>query len=421
MSEHAAALAARVQGDRLWADLETLAGFLDEGGSLYTRRAFGVAYEEARGWLRSQMEAANLVTRRDSAGTLVGSRVGRRELPALVTGSHIDTVEGGGRFDGALGVLAALELARVLDEARHTLAHPLEVVDFTAEEPNRYGSSCVGSRAWVGTLDSRLLGLTDDTGEALATAIARAGADAEQIDEARRGPGSIAAYVELHIEQGPVLEREGVDVGVVSGIVGIRRVKATAVGRAAHAGTTPIGARSDALATAAQIVLVVEAEARAAEGELIGTVGRLVAEPNAPNIVPGHVELSLELRSLDESRLDASLARIEEASQAAGAERGVAVSFELLSHLAPAPSDSRVVAALEDGARAAGVPARMMPSWGGHDASQIATIAPVGMLFAPSRNGLSHHADEWTSPEHCELACRSLLAGLVLLDERLAG
>ena len=366
------------------------------------------------------MESAGLETRRDASGTLVGSRAGAHERPALVTGSHIDTVDGGGRFDGALGVLAAVELARVLAEAGHVLGHPLEIVDFTAEEPNPYGSSCVGSRAWAGTLDARLLELTDDAGETLATAIARAGADAERIADARRESGSIAAYVELHIEQGALLEQAALDVGVVSGIVGIRRLKVTATGQAAHAGTTPIDSRRDALATAAEIVLAVEAEARATERELIGTVGRLVAEPNAPNIVPSYVELSFELRSLDDSQLDDGLTRIQEAGQAAAGERGVAVTFEPLSQLAPAPSDPRIISALEDGARAAGAQARTMPSWGGHDASQIATIAPVGMLFAPSRDGLSHHAEEWTSPEQCERACRSLLAGLVTLDDRLA-
>ena len=242
------------------------------------------------------MESAGLETRRDASGTLVGSRAGAHERPALVTGSHIDTVDGGGRFDGALGVLAAVELARVLAEAGHVLGHPLEIVDFTAEEPNPYGSSCVGSRAWAGTLDARLLELTDDAGETLATAIARAGADAERIADARRESGSIAAYVELHIEQGALLEQAALDVGVVSGIVGIRRLKVTATAQAAHAGTTPIDSRRDALATAAEIVLAVEAEARATERELIGTVGRLVAEPNAPNIVPSYVELSFELR-----------------------------------------------------------------------------------------------------------------------------
>ena len=420
MFDHARELCGHVRGERLWADIETLASFRDEGAPPYTRRAFGPAYEEARTWLRAQMNAAGLVTRRDSAGTLIGSREGARALPALVTGSHIDTVDAGGRFDGALGVLAALELARALAAAGYQLAHPLEVVDFTAEEPNAYGSSLIGSRAWAGTLEERLLALTDDTGEPLSAALARAGGDVARLGEARRAEGSIAAYVELHIEQGPVLERANLDVGVVSGIVGIRRMRAVATGQASHAGTTPIDSRHDALGSAAEIVLAVEQEARRADGELIATVGRALVEPNAPNVVPGRVELSFELRSLEEGLLDEALGRIELTAMEAGVERGVEVAFMPLSRIEPVPADARVIAALEEGAEAASAQVRQMPSWGGHDASQVGSIAPIGMLFAPSRDGVSHNADEWTSPEQCELACRSLLAGLVLLDERLA-
>ena len=317
-------------------------------------------------------------------------------------------------------MLAGVEFVRALADAGHELAHPLEIVDFTAEEPNAYGSSCVGSRAWAGRLDRRLLEQTDDAGEALSAAIVRSGADVARLGEARRDDGSIAAYAELHIEQGPELERDELDVGAVSGIVGIRRLRAVATGRSSHAGTTPIDARRDALATAAEIVLAVEREARDAQGALIATVGRLLAEPNAPNVVAGHVELSFEVRSLDEARLDESLARIASAATEAGVDRGVDVAVTALSQLAAVRADPRIVAALEDGASAAGARVRRMPSWGGHDASQIATIAPIGMLFAPSRDGISHNAEEWTSPEQCERACRSLLAGLVLLDERLA-
>ncbi len=421
MSPPIAELVASFDGARLWSDLEALATFRDEGASPHTRRAFGDSYETARAWLREQMDEAGLTTRRDAAGSLIGHQPGAHDLPPLVVGSHIDTVDGGGRFDGALGVLAAVELVRSLARADYVLAHPIEVVDFTAEEPNRYGSSCIGSRAWSGTLDARLLALTDADGETLAEAMRRAGGEIEQLGTARRSAESIAAYIELHIEQGPVLEREQLDVGVVSGIVGIRRVHARLTGRAAHAGTTPVGTRRDALAVASEVVLAVEQEARAAAGELIGTVGRLAVEPNAPNVVPGLVELSLEVRSLDEQRLDASLERIEATAQKAGADRQVAVAFSLLSELPAVAADPRLVAALEEGAAVAGAGTMRQPSWGGHDASQIARVAPVGMLFAPSRDGLSHHPDEWTSPEQCAIAGRTLLAGLALLDEQLAG
>lgn len=415
----AAELASGVQIERLWADLVALADFQDEGAAPYTRRAFRPAYEEGRQWLDATMAAAGLRTSRDAAGSLVGTRGGGQDLAPLVLGSHTDTVEAGGRFDGALGVLAAVEIARVLAESDHGLAHPLEVVDFTAEEPNAYGSSCIGSRAWAGVLDGALLDQTDADGEPLARALPRAGADLDALDSARREPGSLAAYVELHIEQGPLLERGGKDVGVVNGIVGIRRYAASLTGRASHAGTTPIDQRSDALATAAALVLAVEREAREADGALIGTVGRMLVEPNAPNVVPGRVELAFELRSLDDERIELALERIAADATSAGAERGVAVSIATRSQLAPVLADEHVVSALEAGARHVGASAASIPSLGGHDASQIAAIAPVGMLFAPSRDGISHHADEWTSPEQCAMATRALLGGLVALDASL--
>ena len=420
MSDSIPDLLSGFDGGRLWADLEQLATFQDADAPPFTRRSFGPVYEQARSWLRERMEEAGLATRRDAAGSLIGHRPGTRDLPLLVVGSHIDTVHGAGRFDGALGVLAAVEIARVLGSSGYELSHPLEVVDFTGEEPNRFGSSCVGSRAWAGRLDARLLALTDPRGETLAEAMGRAGANSERVSEAVRESGSLAAYVELHIEQGPVLEKNELDVGIVNGIVGIRRIRARLTGQPSHAGTTPIGRRRDALAAASELVLAVEHEAREAAGELIGTVGRVLVEPNAPNVVPGFVELAFEVRSLDETRLDAAIERIETAGKEAGAARGVDVVFDVLSELPSVVADPRVRSALENGAIEAGSRMMTMPSWGGHDASQIAHIAPIGMLFAPSRDGLSHHHDEWTTPEQCANAGRALLAGLVVLDERLA-
>ena len=413
MSDSIPDLLSGFDGGRLWADLEQLATFQDADAPPFTRRSFGPVYEQARSWLRERMEEAGLATRRDAAGSLIGHRPGTRDLPLLVVGSHIDTVHGAGRFDGALGVLAAVEIARVLGSSGYELSHPLEVVDFTGEEPNRFGSSCVGSRAWAGRLDARLLALTDPRGETLAEAMGRAGANSERVSEAVRESGSLAAYVELHIEQGPVLEKNELDVG-------IRRIRARLTGQPSHAGTTPIGRRRDALAAASELVLAVEHEAREAAGELIGTVGRVLVEPNAPNVVPGFVELAFEVRSLDETRLDAAIERIETAGKEAGAARGVDVVFDVLSELPSVVADPRVRSALENGAIEAGSRMMTMPSWGGHDASQIAHIAPIGMLFAPSRDGLSHHHDEWTTPEQCANAGRALLAGLVVLDERLA-
>ncbi|MEZ5102688.1 MAG: M20 family metallo-hydrolase [Thermoleophilia bacterium] len=410
----------RVDAQRLWDDLMTLADILDEGAPPHTRLAFGPAYARARDWLTGRFEDAGLAVRRDAAGSLIGARPGRRDLPPLAVGSHVDTVDGGGRFDGPLGVLAALELARSLADAGETLEHPLEIVDFTAEEPNPYGSSCVGSRAWAGTLDTRLLALENADGEPLATALVRAGGDPGRVHEAHRPAGVLAAYVELHIEQGPILERDGLDAGVVTGIVAIRRLLISLAGKASHSGTTPIDVRRDALPAAAEVVLATERESRAAPGELLATVGWLRVEPNAPNIVPGRVELVVEARSLDPARRDAALDAIAATARAAGEARRLDVDVRHLSEVPAVVCDPRIVAALEAGCAEVGATSRRLTSGAGHDASQVSHVAPVGMLFAPSRDGLSHHADEWTSPEQCALAADALLAGVRALDRALA-
>ena len=412
--------APRIDGARLWSELTALASILDEGSAPFTRRAFGRAYSEARDWLTGRMEEAGLSVRRDAAGSVVGSIGGAQDIPPIALGSHIDTVEGGGRFDGTLGVLAAVEVARTLADAGETLDHPLEIIDFTAEEPNPYGSSCVGSRAWAGSLDQRLLELTDVAGETLADALPRGGGDPARIDEARREPGSLAAYLELHIEQGPVLERDDVAVGIVTGIVAIKRVSVILTGHASHAGTTPMDARRDALAAAAELVLAVESAGVASGGELVATVGKAHIEPNAPNVIAGRVEVSVEVRSLARELRDPALGGICEAARAAAGSRQVEVEIRPLSELAPAVADERIIQALESGCASIGATSRRLPSWGGHDASQVAQIAPFGMLFAPPRDGLSHHADEWTSPEQCATAADALLVGLLELDKMLS-
>lgn len=401
----------------VWDDIEALAGFLDAGAPRYTRRPFGPAYAEARAWLAGRMAAAGLDVHGDAAGNLVGRRAGAEALPPIVLGSHVDTVRGGGRFDGALGVLAAIEVVRAL--SAEPLRHPIEVVDFVAEEPTDYGPSTVGSRAWAGMLDETLLAARNADGETLAEALPRAGADLAHLAEARRESGSIAAYLELHIEQGDELERAGLDVAVVTGIVGIDRYTVVLDGEAAHSGTTPIRRRRDALAGAAEVVLGVEQEARAQPGKLVGTVGRLDVEPNAANVVPGRAELVLELRALGRDALEETAARVRALVEDLCARRGLGVETSLLSRVPPAHADPDVLEALERGCAAAGRSCTRLPSWAGHDASQIAQIAPFGMLFAPSRGGVSHHPDEWTSPEQVEAATDALLAGVRELDRGL--
>ena len=270
--------------DRLQSDWERLSSFRAEGLPGWTRRPFTPAYRAARAWLADRMAAAGLTPEIDAAGNLIGRRAGRGrppvarapggpagELQPIMVGSHTDTVTGGGRFDGSIGVLGAIEIVRCLEEAQRELAHPLEVVDFLAEEPTDFGISTVGSRGLVGALGAEALGRRDPQGQTLAEAIASVGGRPELIAAAARRPGSVALYLELHIEQGPVLETEGLRLGVVTGLTGIARCRMLIEGRADHAGTTPMAARRDALAAAAEIVLALEAlwarsGARGAEG-----------------------------------------------------------------------------------------------------------------------------------------------------------
>lgn len=413
----------RVSGERVWRNLETLAAFIDEGMPLYTRRAFEPAYEAGRRWLGQCMAEAGLTVRRDAGGNLVGvlpSSHHDAETLSIVIGSHTDTVVGGGRFDGALGVLAGLEVARALSCASAGLAHDLEIVDFLAEEPTDYAVSTVGSRTWAGTLRREHLERRNPQGESLADALRRIGVDPDGIMAARREPGEIAAYIELHIEQGPVLEHRGLDVGIVTGIVSIRRLAVAVKGVAAHSGTTPMGDRRDALAGAAELVLAVEHAARESAGGVVATVGKIHVDPNASNVVPGLVECIVELRSLTAEALELVERRLQSAAEQARSTRGLEITVTEISVVPAAVADPRVVAALERGSAASGASSMRVASWAGHDASQVASIAPFGMLFAPSKGGVSHHPDEWTAPRQVAVAVQALYHGLLEVDRAVA-
>src|SRR5690606_2338170 len=289
----------QIDADRLWKRVETLARFTDPQRP-WTRRAFTPLHQQSREWLAQSMQEAGMQVELDAAGNLVGRRDGLRPLPPLMTGSHCDTVVDGGRFDGIIGVLAGIEIAHAMNDAGVHFDHPFEVVDFLSEEPSDYGISCVGSRGMVGLLDSAMLASPDPQGETLAQGMRRIGAAPDRLTTPLRDQGAVAAFLELHIEQGPVLESRGLPVGVVSHIVGIRRVAITVQGRPDHAGTTPMDLRQDALAGAAQLISEARLRAASLAGKpsyVVATVGRIEMSPNVPNAVPGRVDMVLEVRS----------------------------------------------------------------------------------------------------------------------------
>lgn len=402
--------------ERLRSDFEALAAFHDPQRPGWTRGAFSAPYVASRDWVTARMTEAGLSVRRDTANNLIGTLAGRREgAPALVTGSHTDTVEGGGRFDGIIGVLGALEAVRTLGDAGISLEHEVRVVDFFNEEPNQFGLSCLGSRALVGEVNEQHLRLDDGAGETLADAWKRVGGSPDRLAEARWSEDQVAAFLELHIEQGPVLEREGLPLAVVSSIAGIDRYRLEFTGQPDHAGATPMDYRHDAACAAAEAVLAVERLA-SQDGRGVATSGRIEVEPGAPNVVPGTARVWVEFRSGDRKWLDVCREKLTAEARSASARRGVNGDMRRLSAVDPVAADARVQELLARGNERLGLAHRTMFSGAGHDAAHMARLAPMGMLFVPSHGGRSHCPEEWTDLEQVATGAQALAQGLIELD-----
>jgi allantoate deiminase len=388
----------------------------DEPGRL-TRLTWGPAWREAVGLVRGWMEEAGLLTRLDAVGNLVGRREGRRAgAPALLLGSHLDTVIDAGRFDGVLGVLLALAAVEELEVREKRPAFALEVVAFADEEGVRFPCALTGSRAMAGTLDPAVLGLTDRDGTTLAEALRACGLDPEGLVACARRPGEILGFLEAHIEQGPVLEQEGVTLGLVRAIAGATRLEVGVEGRAGHAGTVPMRLRRDALAGAAEMVLAVERLARGTEG-LVATVGRLEVLPGAVNTIPGRVRFTIDLRSSEDGERTRVLADLEARLEEIACGRGLALQVVTTHEARAVRSDPKLLDALARAQARLGLPERRLVSGAGHDAMAIAAIAPVAMLFVRCREGISHDPAEYAAPADIEAALAVLVETLVLLSE----
>jgi N-carbamoyl-L-amino-acid hydrolase len=382
-----------------------------EGG--VTRVAFSDADVAGRAYIKHLMETAGLQVRIDSAGNLIGRREGAdRKLPAIMLGSHTDSVPHGGNYDGDVGVIGAIEVAQQLRDRRVRLRHALEVVDFTDEE-----GGLVGSRAMAGELSAATLDLVNMSGRSARDGIRVLGGDPDAVGHAHRNPGDLAAYLELHIEQGGALERTHTDIGVVEGIVGIHWWEATVTGVANHAGTTPMDQRHDALLGAAELVLAVNGAAKEFPGRQVATVGRIRAEPGAPNVIPGKVVLSIEVRDLDAARIAAVFERIRTRADQIARERAISIDFrDLEATAAPALTDPRIQRIITNEAHALGLTAMAMPSGAGHDAQDIARVAPIGMIFVPSVGGISHSPREYTAPADITNGVNVLMRALLAID-----
>ncbi|MGD0504973.1 MAG: Zn-dependent hydrolase [Steroidobacteraceae bacterium] len=413
----------RLDSGRLWADLMAL-GAITESDRPYTRRSFSPLFDEGRAWLTERMRETDLVTRVDAAGNLLGRRGGKHPAwPAIVVGSHSDSVPSGGRFDGMAGVVAGIGIARALGERGIELDHPLEIIDFLAEEPNEFGLSCIGSRAITGCLTAEQLSLTSPKGETLAAAVGRVGGDPAKLPMAPRR--DIGAAFELHIEQGPVLEREGLDIGVVTAIVGITRLEIEFQGSAGHAGTTPMQGRRDPLIAAAHMVGWVRQTALelagAGRGHFVATVGIIEALPGGSNVIPRSARIVIDARSEDRRSMEEFRARLEAESRSAAQAAHVECSkLACLSDNLPAACDAHLQAVLRDSARRLGLRARSLASGAGHDMAFISQVAPAAMVFIPCKDGRSHTPEEWATAEALTAGAEVLLEAILEVDRTTA-
>jgi len=408
--------------ERVDADLRALAALVDDRQPGWTRAALTEPDREARNWALEQLRAAGLVAELDAAGNVIGRLPGSDpSAGAILTGSHTDTVPGGGRFDGMVGFVGALEVARALREAGRTLRHDLVVIDFFGEEPNDFGLSCVGSRALTGQLAAEHLALRDRDGRSYAQALAASGIDPDGIDTARLGPGIDArAFIELHIEQGPVLEQQGSQLGLVTTITGVARFRALFQGRRDHAGTTPMAARQDAGCAAAGTVLAVERIASSAETGR-GTIGSVTFTPDAVNVVTERAEVFGELRSPDAQWLRQARSALLDAVGAEAGARGVQLDLEWLPGKAPTAMSPSLVDLCDEAVADLGYRYSRMYSGAEHDAAVMASVCPTVMLFVPSRDGRSHCPQEWTDSDDVVAGIDVLAESILRMDQRLGG
>ena len=399
--------------ERMEQRIQTLSRFGANPQGGVSRVAFSEADIEGREYIKDLMKQAGLEVRLDTAGNIIGKREGSDpDLPVIMFGSHIDSVPGGGNYDGNVGVIGAIEVAQLLHENGVKTRHPLEVVSFTDEE-----GGLVGSRAMTTGLGPGALSVVSHSGMTIAEGIRVVGGDPERLELALRSPDEFAAFIELHIEQGAFLYEAGIDIGVVEGIVGIRWWDVVIEGIANHAGTTPMNRRQDAMLSAAELTLAINGVATSLEGAQVATVGRIRAEPGAPNVIPGRVVMSLEIRDLDAGKMQQVFDAIVIEADGIAEARQTPIKFEELDVASPpAPTDLRMRKIIAQSAEDLGLSYEFMPSGAGHDAQDMTHVAPTGMIFVPSVGGISHSPKEFTSSEDMANGAGVLLRTVLAID-----
>lgn len=400
-----------VNSDRLTQSIESLAqiGQLPQGG--VRRIAYSQEDIQARHLVQRWMSEAGMSVKIDTAGNIIGKYPGKFPYPALATGSHIDTVPNGGRYDGAFGVLAGLEVVRVLQERQIQLEHPLEVIVFTDEE-----GSMIGSKAMSGRVINDTAYYRRSDGTSIQTCLKQVGGNWEQIALAQRSSEDLAAFVELHVEQGPILESTGKQIGVVEGIVGQRRYTITVKGSSSHAGSTPMYMRQDALVAASEVVLAVNKLANT-PGQQVATVGYLEVSPNAANVIPGLVEMSLDIRDLSSQHIDQLMKQLQLQIDAIATNTRTQIQLHPCLQNEPALAAPQIQQTITQVCQELGLSYTHLPSRASHDAQEIANFTEMGMIFVPSEAGVSHAETEYTSPEQCNQGVNVLLHTLLKLDQ----
>jgi N-carbamoyl-L-amino-acid hydrolase len=405
----------RIDGARLWGELmETAAiGATQKGG--ICRLTLTDLDRQVRDWFKARAEKLGCTVTVDSMGAMFARRPGRADIPPIAMGSHLDTQPTGGKFDGVLGVLSALEALRTLVEAGYETYAPIEVINWTNEEGARFQPSMVASGVFAGAFEADWAsGRRDAAGTTFAEALQSIGYRGPQ----RCGEHPLSAFFELHIEQGPLLEVEDKTIGIVTGIQGIRWFEATIRGEDRHTGTTPMHLRKNALIGAARLVERVDAIARA-HAQAVGTVGRLEVKPNSPNVVPGEVFFTADLRHPDAAMLDAMQEAWTAAGYAVADELGLEVEIAKILDQPPVRFDADCIGCVREGARQMGFAAREIVSGAGHDAGYVSRVAPSAMVFVPCRDGISHNEAEYATPEHCAAGAQVLLQAVLGYDRML--
>jgi ureidoglycolate amidohydrolase len=404
-----------IDRERLISELDALGAISQEPPPVVTRVVFTEADVEARTYVKNLCREAGLALREDAIGNTFARWMGENpSLQAVATGSHIDAIPNAGRFDGTVGVLGALEAIRALERAGYKPYRPIELVIFTSEEPTRFGIGCLGSRLLAGVLDPAAAGArTDSDGVSLDDARWAAGFEGP-LESVPLAPGYYSAFVELHIEQGPILEQRNVPIGIVTAIAAPASLKIVIEGEGGHAGAVLMPDRHDAFLAAAEIALAVERSARSSGSiDTVGTVGVCEVFPGAVNSVPSRARMTIDVRDTDQARRDAVLQKIEQVCDEVARRRGVKVQPELVNADPPAHCDARVMRALMEACETHGLQFDRMISRAYHDSLFMSRIAPTGMLFVPCRGGFSHRPDEYASAEW-------IAQGTLVLAETLA-